>query len=262
MELTAALRQGLEQDQFLLHYQPIVDLATGHVTAMEALVRWQHPELGMLSPTEFIPVAEESGLIVPLGAWVLMQACTAMAGWSPTAGVSVNLSGVQLADPQVVVHVRDALRVSGLQPSRLVLEITESVVMQNSADNMRRLRALRDLGVRLAVDDFGTGYSSLAYLRAFPVDELKIDRSFVAAMGDDDDSLALVRTIVQLAESLSLQTVAEGVETAAQYDALQSLGCQRVQGYFISPPAPLADVASFAAAATPWHVAAALPWQR
>jgi diguanylate cyclase (GGDEF)-like protein len=262
MQLTAALRHALEADQFVLHFQPVVDVATGEVTSMEALARWRHPDLGLLRPKEFIPVAEESGLIVELGAWVLREACGAAAAWPGSAGVSVNLSGVQLADPAVVEHVKGALLSSGLDPSRLTLEITESVVMQHSEANMRRLRRLRELGVVLAIDDFGTGYSSLSYLRAFPVDELKIDRSFVAAMSGDADSLALVRTIVQLAESLSLRTVAEGVETAAQYDALRALGCDKIQGFYVSRPAPVGDAVAVADGARPWHVVSSLPTQR
>jgi EAL domain-containing protein (putative c-di-GMP-specific phosphodiesterase class I) len=262
MELTAALRHAVDEQQFVLHFQPVVDVMSGRVTSMEALVRWRHPDLGLMLPNEFIPVAEDSGLIIPLGAWVLREACLAAALWPEETGVNVNLSGAQLADPAVVDHVRDALRLSGLAPSRLTLEITESVVMQHSEVNMRRLRRLRELGVALAIDDFGTGYSSLSYLRAFPVHELKIDRSFVAGMAGNADALALVRTIIQLAESLSLRTVAEGVETAAQYDALRALGCDRVQGFYVSRPAPAADAMAVADGCRPWHVTAAVPTQR
>jgi len=262
MELTAALRHALDRDEFVLHYQPIVDLMTGQVTSMEALARWRHPQLGLLRPKEFIPVAEESGLIVRLGSWVLHEACRAAAAWPDRTALNVNLSGVQLADPGVVDDVNSALSASGLDPSRLTLEITESVVMQHSEANMRRLRRLRELGVTLAIDDFGTGYSSLSYLRAFPVHELKIDRSFVAAMGGDADSLALVRTIVQLAGSLSLRVVAEGVETAAQYDALRAIGCDKIQGFYVSRPAPVGDAVAIAGGARPWHVARSVPGQR
>src|SRR3954451_7988009 len=262
MELTAAMRQALARNEFVLHYQPIVDVMTGKVTSMEALARWRHPELGLLRPKEFIPVAEESGIIVQLGSWVLHEACRAAASWPHQTALNVNLSGVQLADASVVDDVSNALRESGLDPARLTLEITESVVMQNSETNMRRLRRLRELGVTLAIDDFGTGYSSLSYLRAFPVHELKIDRSFVAAMSGDADSLALVRTIVQLAGSLSLQVVAEGVETAAQYDALRVLGCDKIQGFYVSRPKPVGDAVAVAAGSRPWHVTPSMPAQR
>jgi len=262
MELTAALRRALERDEFVLHYQPIVDVMTGQVTSMEALARWRHPQLGLLRPKEFIPVAEESGLIVRLGSWVLHEACRAAAEWPNQTALNVNLSGGQLADAGVVDDVSSALAESGLDPARLTLEITESVVMQNSEANMRRLRRLRELGVTLAIDDFGTGYSSLSYLRAFPVNELKIDRSFVSAMGGDADSLALVRTIVQLAGNLSLRVVAEGVETAAQYDALRAIGCDKVQGFYVSRPAPMTDAFAIVSGATPWHVDRSLPVQR
>ena len=262
LEITAAMRHGLARGEFVLHFQPVVDVASGAVTSLEALVRWRHPELGLLQPAEFIPIAEDAGLILELGAWVLHESCVAAASWPTDAGVNVNISGRQLADPRIVDRVREALVFSGLEPSRLTLEITEGVVMQHSEANMRRLRRLRDLGVSLAVDDFGTGYSSLAYLRAFPVDELKIDKSFVAAMGGDADSLALVRTIVQLAESLSLRTVAEGVETAAQYDALRALGCDRVQGFYVSRPAPVADAVAVVDGGRPWHVPGGVPVQR
>ena len=238
MELTAAMREALDRGEFLLHFQPIVDLETGQPVSMEVLTRWSHPRLGLMSPAEFIPVAEESGLILRLGAWVLREACLTAAAWA-TGGVNVNISARQLADPGIVHDVQRALLDSGLTPERLTLEITESVLMDNTAENMRRLHRLRDLGVRLSIDDFGTGYSSLAYLRAFPVRELKIDKTFVAGIPSDDDALSLVTSIVKLAHGMGLRTVAEGVETAAQYDALRGIGCDRAQGYYISRPGPL-----------------------
>ena len=251
MELTAALRTSIDAQQFVLHYQPVVTLADGAIRSVEALTRWIHPELGVMSPLEFIPIAEDSGLIVELGAWVMQEACRTAAPW-PDVGINVNLSGRQLADPHIVDHVRRALRESGLPPERLTLEITESVLMQHSEANVRRLRRLRALGVRLAIDDFGTGYSSLAYLRAFPVHELKIDKSFIASLPADEDAIALVRTIVQLAKSLSLTTVAEGVETAAQYRALRELGCDEVQGFYVSRPTEWADVMTLAEGPQVW----------
>jgi EAL domain-containing protein (putative c-di-GMP-specific phosphodiesterase class I) len=265
MELSAALRQAIDGDQFVLHYQPIIELDDGSVVGMEALLRWSHPELGLLDPAEFVPVAEDSGLIVPIGAWVLREACAAMARWTdadgaPGAGwVNVNLSGRQLADPNIVEHVRDALADSGLSAQRLTLEITESVLMQDSEANMRRLRRLRELGVRLAIDDFGIGYSSLAYLRAFPVDELKIDKSFIAGIPQDEDALAVVQTILQLARSLGLRVVAEGVETPAQYLALRALGADLVQGFYMARPGPWSDALDVARGPRSWHLAAQLP---
>jgi diguanylate cyclase (GGDEF)-like protein/PAS domain S-box-containing protein len=263
MELTASLRRALDEQQFVLHFQPVVDLSDGRVTGMEALTRWAHPELGLMSPLEFIPIAEDSGVIVELGAWVLREACMSAAAWpDPTGKVNVNLSGRQLADPDIVEHVRSALRVSGLAPSRLTLEITESVLMQHSEVNVRRLRRLRALGVTLAIDDFGTGYSSLAYLRAFPVHELKIDKTFVSSLPGDEDAVSLIRTILQLAKSLSLGTVAEGVETKEQYDALRALGCDRVQGFYVSRPQVWQGALALTTGAPSWHVTAALPAQR
>ena len=265
MELSAALRQALGEDQFVLHYQPLIGLDNGEVVGMEALLRWSHPELGLLDPGEFIPVAEESGLIVPIGAWVLREACTVMTRWTAPDGrpgdgwVNVNLSGRQLADPGIVEHVRDALTASGLAPHRLTLEITESVLMQDSEANMRRLGRLRELGVRLAIDDFGIGYSSLAYLRAFPVDDLKIDKSFIAGIPQDEDALAVVQTILQLARSLGLRVVAEGVETAAQYLALRALGADLVQGFYMARPAPWTDALETARGPRSWHLPTQLP---
>jgi ammonium transporter, Amt family len=265
LELSAALRQALDSDQFVVQYQPIVELANGSVVGMEALLRWSHPELGLLEPAEFVPVAEESGLIVPIGAWVLNEACAVVTRWNAADGttgggwVNVNLSGRQLADPNIVERVRDALAASGLAPQRLTLEITESVLMQDSEANMRRLRRLRELGVRLAIDDFGIGYSSLAYLRAFPVDELKIDKGFIAGIPRDEDALAVVQTILQLARSLGLRVIAEGVETSAQYLALRARGADVAQGFYMARPATWGDAIDVAHGPRSWHLAAQLP---
>jgi diguanylate cyclase (GGDEF)-like protein/PAS domain S-box-containing protein len=264
MELSAALRRSLDRDEFVLRYQPIVDLGDGAVVGMEALIRWSHPELGLLDPVEFVPVAEDSGLIVPIGSWVLGEACAAAMRWTTPTGetsegrINVNLSGRQLADPDIVEHVGNALSESGLPAHRLTLEFTESVLMQDSEANMRRLRRLRELGVRLAIDDFGIGYSSLAYLRRFPVDDLKIDKSFIAGVPEDEDALSVVRTIVQLGRSLGLRVVAEGVETAAQYLALRTLGADLVQGFYMARPATWADALDTARGPRSWH----LPTQR
>ena len=250
MELNASLCEAIDGEHFVLHYQPVVDAVDGTVVSMEALVRWRR-DGGLLSPVEFIPALEESGMIVALGEWILRRACLDATAWPAHMQVNVNLSGRQLADPDVVAHVQQALAESGLAPDRLMLEITESVLMHNTDASVRRLAELRELGVGLAIDDFGTGYSSLSYLRTFPVAELKIDRSFVETITDDAAAVPLVATIVQLARSLSLITVAEGVETQAQLDLLRELGCDRMQGYFFARPAPVEQALAHALAAAP-----------
>ena len=241
LEVTAALRAAIDDERFVLHYQPVVDTDSGSVVSMEALVRWRRGD-GLVAPADFIPALESSGLIVGLGEWILRRACLDAMSWPAHLHVNVNLSGRQLLDADLVRQVSSALRESGLAPERLMLEITESVLMHNTADSMQRLTELRALGVGLAIDDFGTGYSSLSYLREFRVDQLKIDRSFIDTITDDPASVSLVATIVQLARSLSLTTVAEGVETREQYAMLRELGCDRVQGYFFARPAPAGDV--------------------
>jgi EAL domain-containing protein (putative c-di-GMP-specific phosphodiesterase class I) len=241
LEVTAALRAAIDDERFVLHYQPVVDAGCGSVVAMEALVRWRHGDV-LVSPADFIPTLEDSGLIVGLGEWILRRACLDAMAWPAHLHVNVNLSGRQLLDDDLVQHVSRALRESGLAPGRLMLEITESVLMLNTSGSMQRLSELRALGVGLAIDDFGTGYSSLSYLREFHVDELKIDRSFIDTITADSASVSLVAAIVQLARSLSLTTVAEGVETREQYTLLRELGCDRLQGYFFARPAPVDDV--------------------
>jgi predicted signal transduction protein with EAL and GGDEF domain len=245
---------GLQRGEFVLHYQPQVDLASGGLLGFEALVRWQHPLRGLVSPLEFITVAEESGLIVPLGAWVLRQACADALGWPAHLRVAVNLSAVQFGNADVLATVDSALQHSGLPSARLELEITESTLMQDSQAAMAVLHALRSKGVRVALDDFGTGYSSLAYLRSFPLDKLKIDRSFVSILDraeGDTSAAAIVQTVVQLAQALRLDTTAEGVETAAQYDLLRRMGCAQAQGYWIAKPMDAAQAVRFIAAWPP-----------
>ena len=241
LEVNAELRDALENEQFVLHYQPVVDASDGSVVAMEALVRWRRGD-ELKSPAEFIPALEQSGQIVALGEWILRRACLDAVLWPAHLQVNVNLSGRQLVDSNIVQDVARALGESGLAPERLMLEITESVLMHNTEASIRQLQQLRDLGVGLAIDDFGTGYSSLSYLRAFPVAELKIDRSFIDTIADDPAAVPLVATIVQLARSLSLTTVAEGVETQAQSTLLRELGCDRLQGYFFARPGPIETV--------------------
>jgi EAL domain-containing protein (putative c-di-GMP-specific phosphodiesterase class I) len=246
LELEHALRDALARDQFELHYQPIVDLETGRVEAIEALVRWQHPERGLVSPADFIPIAEDTGLIVELGEWVLREACTEAAGWFPTDGaspprVAVNISPRQLADPDLVLAVTMAIAESGLDASRLSLEITESAVMEDFNNAAETILILNRLGIEIALDDFGTGHSSLAQLRRLPpLDVLKIDRAFIADIEHDPHAHALVAAVISMARSLELVAVAEGVETAQQLAILRSLGCPLAQGYLFARPQPAA----------------------
>jgi EAL domain-containing protein (putative c-di-GMP-specific phosphodiesterase class I) len=242
IEVETQLRTAIEQQQFMLHYQPTIDLQTGRLTGVEALVRWQHPRRGLVAPMEFIPLAEETGLIVPLGQWAIREACRQVRVWQteipadePLA-LNVNLSARQLRHPNIVRDVADALDDSGLLPSRLILEITESVLMIDTAATLNRLFQLKSLGVRLAVDDFGTGYSSFAYLRRFPVDILKIDKSFVDGVATEPTASALVDAMIRIGKTLRLETVAEGVERVEQADRLRALQCDIGQGYLYSRP--------------------------
>jgi diguanylate cyclase (GGDEF)-like protein/PAS domain S-box-containing protein len=241
LQLEADLRRALEGDELLLHYQPTIALSNGQITGFEALVRWQHPTRGLVPPNDFIPLAEETGLIRPLGQWVLEQACHQLAAWRkehnlPWLTVSVNISGQQLRARSVVADVSSALNASNLPPHCLILEITESVLMDHTEENLELLRTLKEMGVRLAIDDFGTGYSSLSYLHRFPIDILKIDRSFVDRLGNSGEDSELVGTIVRLGQSLRMATVAEGVEVVEQVDVLHSLGCELAQGFHFSRP--------------------------
>jgi diguanylate cyclase (GGDEF)-like protein/PAS domain S-box-containing protein len=247
LELESDLRRGLERSEFRVYYQPIVSLASNRIVELEALVRWEHPERGLISPIEFIPVAEETGLILQLGQWVLEEACrqavvfqVAYPGEALTMGV--NLSVRQFQRPQLLADIRKVLETTGLDPGHLKLEITESVIMQDAEATTATLVALKNLGVRLAIDDFGTGYSSLSYLKRFPVDTLKIDRAFVEGLGRDDQDTAIVRSIVALAKALGLSVTGEGVETGAQRALLKKLGCDRAQGYLESRPITAASL--------------------
>jgi diguanylate cyclase (GGDEF)-like protein/PAS domain S-box-containing protein len=244
-EVQADLQRALDRGEFEVRYQPIVDFATGAASGMEALVRWRHPTRGLLPPIEFIGVAEESGLIVPLGKWVLAEACRQTASWRaayPEASglsVSVNLSTRQLLEPDLVLQVREVLAETGLDPSALVLEITEGSLMQDAGTTAVKLHHLKELGVSLAIDDFGTGSSSLAYLRQFPIDLLKIDKSFVDQVTTvGSQGPALVRAIIELAQTFHLQTVAEGIEESEQLDELRLAGCHSGQGYLFAKPLP------------------------
>jgi diguanylate cyclase (GGDEF)-like protein/PAS domain S-box-containing protein len=236
------LRAALTRDEFEVHYQPIHDLNTDQITAFEALIRWKHPLRGMISPMDFIPLAEETGLITQLGDWILRKACMDAATWSREVRVAVNLSPVQFKNSNLVQSVISALAASGLAPARLELEITESVLLQDSEATLAALHKLRSFGVRISMDDFGTGYSSLSYLRSFPFDKIKIDRSFVQELATRDDSMAIVRAVTGLGKSLGISIVAEGVETTEQLGLLRTEGCTEVQGFLFSRPRPAQDV--------------------
>ena len=242
LQMESDLQAALDRDEFVLHYQPIVELGDGRIRGVEALVRWEHPERGMVSPGEFIPLAEETGLIVPLGRWVLFEACHQVAEWQrrfetePPLSVSVNVSMRQISHGDILTDVRQALESSGLEPCYLTLELTESALVHDTEATIELLRQLKALGVRLAVDDFGTGYSSLAYLQRFPVDVLKIDRSFVEGMVSGAQSPALVRAIVELGHSLRLETVAEGIEHDEELTQFRALQCSLGQGYLFARP--------------------------
>ena len=236
------LRAALPRNEFEVYYQPIRDIASDKVVAFEALVRWNHSLRGLISPVSFIPLAEETGLIIKLGDWVLRQACTDATRWPEEVCVAVNLSPVQFKNPSLVSQVKTALQRSGLAPHRLELEITESVLLQNSEATLAVLHELRAFGVRISLDDFGTGYSSLSYLRSFPFDKIKIDRSFVSELATREDSMAIVRAVTGLGKSLGIVTTAEGVETDAQFELLRREGCTQAQGYLFSKPRPVAEV--------------------
>ncbi|GGA79376.1 diguanylate cyclase [Brucella endophytica] len=243
--LTLELRQALNEGQFELHYQPIFSLADDSISCFEALIRWHHPQRGMISPMEFIPVAEETGLISGIGQWVLREACLAAARWPKPIKVSVNLSPVQFGQPELLDIVTRALEEAGLEPHRLELEITESIFLSNSRQNIQLLYGLRELGVRIAMDDFGTGYSSLSYLRSFPFDKIKIDRSFVSGIEADSRNLAIIQAVAVLGSGFNITTTAEGVETAQQLHRLKSEQFGEVQGYLTGRPMPLCEVDAF-----------------
>ncbi len=241
-ELEMDLRNALVNAEFELYYQPLVNLKTNEISAFEALVRWNHPTRGLISPAEFIPVAEETGLIIPLGEWVLRRACEETAKWPAHIKVAVNLSPSQLKSRNLTQLVVSALAESGMPANRLQLEITETVLMHNTFNTLATLHALRKLGVQIAMDDFGTGYSSLSYLRSFPFDKIKIDRSFIQDLSNGAEPLAIVHAVAGLAKSLNMISTAEGVETQQQLDQLQSIGCTEMQGYLFSHARPAADI--------------------
>jgi len=256
LNLERDLHRALERGELALHYQPQIDFATGAITGVEALLRWNHPQRGLVPNAHFIPIAEQTGLIVPIGDWVLSEACRQTQAWS-AAGLDpfeiwVNVSGVQFRDRRLIAAVRNALEASGLAPARLVLEATETIMVDDRIATLAVLRELKALGVSIAIDDFGTGYSSLAYLKRFPLDTLKIDRSFVQDLGVEEDDAAIVAAMIAMARSIDLDVIAEGVETPQQAQRLREMGCSRMQGYCFGRPMPAEEVAGFIAA----HLAA------
>jgi EAL domain-containing protein (putative c-di-GMP-specific phosphodiesterase class I) len=240
--LESDLREALSRGEFELHYQTIVEFAAQAVCGVEALVRWRHPELGLLLPDQFIPLAEETGLIVPLGEWVLRKACADAASWPSPSKVAVNLSPVQFGTGDLAEMVCRALKDAGLPPERLELEITESVLLKPNDDNLDTLRRLKSLGLSIVLDDFGTGYSSLTYLHMFPFDKIKIDKSFVHELSSSAECAAIVCAVIGLGSSLGIGTVAEGVETQEQFALLRVAGCRQAQGYLFGHPVPAAEL--------------------
>jgi EAL domain-containing protein (putative c-di-GMP-specific phosphodiesterase class I) len=244
MNTEHSLHRALERHELRLFYQPVVAIKDSRAIGVEALLRWDHPEHGLVAPNRFIPVAEESGLIIPIGAWVLHEACRQLCMWhaegvgGPHGAVEVNLSARQIDHPEIITTVERILDDTGLPPALLTLEITESALMTDAASALRVLRALKELGVTLAIDDFGTGYSSLSHLQRFPLDILKIDKSFVDELGVDRGGAEIVAAVVRLAHALGLQVIAEGVETERQLEALARLDCDFAQGYLFSRPMP------------------------
>jgi predicted signal transduction protein with EAL and GGDEF domain len=242
------LRQAIQNDELRPHYQPLIGLNSGRINGCEALVRWPHPERGMVSPAEFIPVAEETGLINPLGTQVLRRACLDAALWPDDVRVAVNLSPLQFRVGNLLSVVMDALKQSGLSPKRLELEITETLLLEKSSQVIATLHALRALGARISMDDFGTGYSSLSYLRSFPFDKIKIDQSFVRGVCDNRELQAIVRSIISLGMGLGVTITAEGVETEAELNWLRAEGCHEAQGFLFSPARPDAEIVEMLAA--------------
>lgn len=259
MQLENDLRKAIEHQDFELYYQPIVALATGKIVGFEALVRWQHAEQGLISPAKFVPIAEETGLIIPLGQWVLREACRQLKEWQdafphdPPLTVSVNLSGRQFSQPSLISQIKQTLVDTGLDARSLKLEITESAIMENPESAMDMLLQLKAMGIQLSVDDFGTGYSSLGYLYRFPMDLLKIDQSFISRVDVDGEKLELVRTIITLAWNLGMDVVAEGVETTKQLAQLKALKCEYAQGFLFSKPLPKTDAAALIATPNPFY---------
>ncbi|MGA7616031.1 MAG: EAL domain-containing protein [Thermoanaerobaculia bacterium] len=250
LALENMLRRAIREEEFVLFFQPLIDVKRMKIRAVEALIRWRHPELGLLLPAHFMPVAEASGLIVPMGHWCLLAACRQARAWQKKIapiGVAVNLSARQFSEPDLVQVIRSVLDDTGLDPSQLELEITESNAMQNAQRTIHILRELKSIGVRISMDDFGTGYSSLSYLKQFPIDTLKLDQSFVGGIADDPNDGAIATAVISMAHSLRLKVVAEGVETESQFAFLKSQSCDQIQGFYFSRPLPLDELERFTA---------------
>jgi predicted signal transduction protein with EAL and GGDEF domain len=244
-KLEMDLHEAIEKQQFAVHFQPTIKLNDNSVAGFEALLRWKHPKRGMISPMDFIPIAEETGLINQIGQWVLMEACKQAVMWPPHMSVAVNLSPVQFRQATLPLQIMNALSKSGLEPSRLELEITEAVLLKDSESTQETLKQLRDIGVRIALDDFGTGYSSLSYLSRFQFDKIKIDRSFVNDINTRNDALSIVRAITSLGADLGMTVTAEGVETEEQLAQLRDVHCTEVQGFYFSKPKAAGDLDEF-----------------
>jgi diguanylate cyclase (GGDEF)-like protein len=250
--LESDLCKALVESEFVLHYQPILNLADNRISCCEALVRWQHPERGLLDPADFIPIMEEIGLIVPLGEWVLRKACADAVNWPDDIKVAVNLSPIQVRSAKLMPTVIGALASCGMPASRLELEIVESVMMQNTEATLTTLHQLHELGVKISMDDFGTGFSALSYLIRFPFDKLKIDRCFITDLSHDD-ALTIVRAVTAMARGLGMITTAEGVETAEQFEQVRMLGCSEVQGYYVGRPQSVEAVCRLIAEYSPYQ---------
>lgn len=241
-EIEEGLRAAISLGQLEVHYQPIFSIDGLKMNSVEALIRWRHPEKGLIPPGAFIPIAEQSGLIVQIGAWVMERACCEIASRSPTLQVAVNVSAIEFRDGDVSASIRHALDVSGIDPKRVKVEITETTLMSQDRTTMNQLELIRDLGIRISMDDFGTGYSSLSYLQSYPIDYIKIDQSFVRGLGQSDNSTAIVEAISRLARSMGMTAIAEGVETERQLDMLRKIGCAEAQGYLLGKPKPIAEI--------------------
>ena len=256
-QIEVDLREALERNELELYYQPVINVRHSDVSGFEALARWRHPVKGMVPPAVFIPIAEDSGLIVRLGEWALMEACRNAATWPNDLKIAVNLSPVQFTAPNLFEVIEQTLAETGLPPHRLELEITERIFMENTENTLATLRRIKGLGVRIALDDFGTGYSSLSYLRSFPFDKIKVDRAFVSDLSERNEHIVIVQAVVSIARALGMTTTAEGVETEAQHEFLAALGCDEVQGYLFSAPVPLDGIAEFFAGWVPGKTLAA-----